>query len=374
VKTFAGKTALFLLPFSLLLGVPIAVLICARELVPVRGIVEQQAREATLYGVAYSYPIKFFKLLGVTRFNPKTLMLGSSRVMQFRSVFFSEPDAFYNAGGAAVLTAELGRFVSRVSADSRLTLLIVGLDQWWFNPDLDGQRSVHLDAEYTTDNEPFNVIQRHWFTVWKDVFLGKITASILFARPPYPWAGLLALAHHSGFMRDGSFYDGGIVNGHPAPGDPEFESRETLARLAQASDLYRWQTRISPYAVEEVGRFLDYCSARNLVVVGFLPPFAPRVARRLFESRHYPYIFELSRVLAPLFEAHGQALFDFTDGAALGATDAEFIDGVHGSDKVALRMLIAMASGEPRLAARVNVAALRQRLEETTTNYVVVER
>lgn len=368
-KTFLWKIGLFLFPFALMLAVPVAVFVRAGEFVPVRVVVERQATQPLLYGPAYSNATKVLKLEAVRRRDPETIALGSSRVFQFRAAFFAAPERFYNAGGTVGCMGELARFLAHLPADAQLKVVIIGLDQWWFNSAFDSRLRSEPEAEYTTDIEPLNLVQQHWHTVWRDLFQGKLGVRDFLARRAYPWVGLNALVRRSGFMPDGSYY-GKHLNGQPGADDPEFELRDTLAQVARATERYAWQEQASGVALEELHRLLAAAHDRGLTIVGFLPPFAPTVATLLAHSGHYGYMHQLPAQLRPLFASFGYALFDFTDVAPLGATDQEFYDGVHGSDKTYLRMMVVMANQSQDLAARVDASVLRRRLDETTTNYV----
>jgi hypothetical protein len=372
VRTFLLKIGTYTLPFALMLAVPVAVLMRSGELVPLRAVVERQQRESLLYGPAYSSPFKSYKVAATRRHDPETLILGSSRVMQFRSAFFVPPERVYNAGGSVSATGELRRFVSRLPASSRRSVLVVGLDQWWFNPLL--HAADIPDAEYTLETEPFNLIQQQWQTVWGDVWRGKIKVASLLSVPAYPCVGMNALANRNGFLSDGSYYSGSFVAGRMDPDGPETHFAVSFANIEGSTYVYRRAETVSLPDVDELKRFIEQCKNQGLFVVGLLPPFAPQVARRLTDDDGYAYLSALPSTLRTIFDKYGYPFFDFTDAAALGASDTEFIDGLHGSDKVSLRMLVAMARNEPRLAARVDIATLKRRLDETTTNYVVTER
>jgi hypothetical protein len=61
-------------------------------------IISYQSKNNILYGLAYSNPVKYFKLKNVEYKKPEIISLGTSRVLQFRDFFFKKPGLFYNSG------------------------------------------------------------------------------------------------------------------------------------------------------------------------------------------------------------------------------------------------------------------------------------
>ena len=66
---------------------------------PLPAVIQMQAGgEPVLYRVGYGNRDQDYKLMSVEYRQPEVLMIGSSRVLQFRGQFLNnEPDIFYNA-------------------------------------------------------------------------------------------------------------------------------------------------------------------------------------------------------------------------------------------------------------------------------------
>ena len=83
-------------------------------------------------------------------------------------------------------------------------------------------------------------------------------------------------------------------------------------------------------------------------MAGFLPPFAPSVYKAMSSRQGgYDYLKALPKVLKPLFDGHGFGFEDFTDPAVLGFSDAEYVDGLHASEKVYQELNLKMLPQKP---------------------------
>lgn len=362
MSRFARKCLWFCLPFGALLSLPVLIFLRAGEFLSVDEVIDSQsAAEAMLYGQSYSDPAKPYKLRSARRREPELMALGSSRIMQLRAHFFREPREFYNAGGAVATAWDFRHFLSLLEPAARGELMLVALDPWSFNP----RRTGSADAgkrEFLVEDTALNIIQRRWHTVYRDLWQRKIDLRRVIVAGRGADVGLNAVQNARGFRADGSYSYGAAIS---APDfaehwDPEF--RDTLSRIATGSRRFEWSDEIAPAAVREVERFLAACSERGISVVGFLPPFAPSVWRALQASGHYGYLARIEPALRPSFEAQRFPLFDFSDPAILDATDAEFIDGFHGSERTYARLLLRAAEGSPELERRLDRAGLARRL------------
>jgi len=103
MKPFWLKLCLFALPFVLAFVALTGILIYSGESMPLAMVVAmQQGETPVLYRPRYGNRDLTFKLMSVEARHPEVLALGSSRVLQFRSVFFNlDTSVFYNGAGPA---------------------------------------------------------------------------------------------------------------------------------------------------------------------------------------------------------------------------------------------------------------------------------
>jgi hypothetical protein len=371
---FAWKLLLLASPFVAWLGFPVLVLWASGELtVSIDSVIARQQSSAkqVLFGPAYSNPVKMLKLRATQRRAPRILALGTSIIMEFRAGFFREPEAFYNAGGGIVFLWELEELLKEIPPEHSPKVLLLGLDQCQFNrvwhqPYFESRRSPYHDYQ---DPNPLRVIQDNWLEVYKGYRAGKFSLACLASRRSVAAVGLRALAEGGGFRNDGSHCLGTIKDegaAHPACWDYHFA--KTLERVDNNGERFQYGETVAPERVAILDSFLEECHRRKIHVVAFLPPLAPTVWKRMTARgpKCYGYIARILPEVGPLFTRRGYTLVDHSDAAAaLGASDAEFLDGYHPSEKVNLRMQLALAEADPVYRRLVDTDALRRLLRHS---------
>src|SRR5215471_679467 len=267
MRKFVLKIVLFLLPFALVLGFPVVVLIVSGELTSLsRVIAAQDVEEQVVAGFAYSNATNFYKLQSTMQRKPTILALGTSRVMQFRDFFFKAPHDFYNAGGGVDRLEDFRIFVDRLSCPPKL--LIIGLDQYFFNDNWQGFAARDYSALLASENrDRLGIVTRNWIEVYEDYLAGKFNLGTLVRRPS-TCIGLSAVARGAGFRSDGSY-----SYGVHAREDEDTRFRETFERIERGNQRFQYGTSVSKRALDELALLLEQCVNREIHVVAFLPPF-----------------------------------------------------------------------------------------------------
>ena len=130
---FLLRLALYALPFAIPFVLLSGFLIYTGEAMPLWMVAQMQMGDApVLYRPRYGNRDLDFKTLSANLRQPEIMTVGSSRVLQFRSLFFDkQPRAFYNAGAPAWQLEQVRQLLDGLTFTPRI--LIVGLDQPWFN-------------------------------------------------------------------------------------------------------------------------------------------------------------------------------------------------------------------------------------------------
>lgn len=366
VRASLTRLGLFLLPPLLLLLLPLYVLWRSGELLslyPERALAAQaRAPAQLLFGPAYSNCAKRYKLLGARAAGAQVLVLGSSRSMHFRAGLFPQRVTFYNAGGGASRVGHLRAFLEALPRDTQPKLMIVGLDQWWFNARTEADPEPPFAAQVARCDNLLNLVQGSWRPVYADLASGKFGLGRLSASAGI---GLNAVVNGNGFRNDGSYVYGRFM-AHPE--DPasidDFHYRETFRRIRAGTGRFSGAAEPDPALVRELGRFLDEARRRGIHVVAFLPPFPGPVHAAMDASGRYSYMDRLAALLAPQF-APDQVLVDLSNLGPLGVGEDGFIDGVHAAEHAHARMLQAMLLADPALAAYVDVGGLQALLQRS---------
>jgi hypothetical protein len=366
-------------PVMLVIALPWVILVGSGELVPVR-LVEywQRTRASTvLYGPAFSNLTAALKLRGVLDRRPKVITLGTSRVMQFRAEMFAEPERFYNAGGGVSQIQEFASFARKLPNGYTPELIVIGLDQNFFNPNWRDVDNADIETRLAeTGPDGMAVFTQRWRDIYTDWWRGRYTLrAILRHDSKGMFLGLNAVVNHNGLRNDGSYYYGGDIRSPNDPTAEDFQFKNTFQRIAEGNGRFEYSATLSAQAIRELDAFLDWCETHRIHVVGFLPPFAHAVVEKLAAMHsQYEYLDQISPAVTPLFHRRGFSMFDFSDLAALGATDRETTDGFHASEKAYLRMLLQMAHADDRLRDYVAPQLdLQRRLDSTPGDYDVFD-
>ena len=366
MRSFWWKLGLYLAPVALYVAITWGIATWAGELTPLVDVARRQATSPLLYGRAYRDNYFAFKLISVRERRPELLVVGSSRTMQFRSGLANRrPEAFYNAGGASQSLAEMRRFVELAVSAVRPRVVILGLDQWWFNPKHSHGPAASRVAEQIDDETTVasaRALNMGRFVV-RDLVLGKIPpAALLVRRDPVSDVeamGMNAIVNGNGFRTDGSWQYGALAT---RPASVEERLREGFARLRADRDHFSGADHVDRAVVDELEQLLEWSGRRGVFVFGVSPPYAPSVYARMAAGGRHGYLGEMAAALRAAFARHGFVYLDVTDGGALHARDDDMIDGFHASELIYLRIYRALVAAGADVLEPYSDAATLTRL------------
>jgi len=280
-----------------------------------------------LYGLAYSYydqPYKFYMTDKVMR--PDVLALGSSRIMQVKRGLVKDEYSFYNAGGAVQNIYEFRLFLESLSYRPKLVLM--NLDQSYFNKEYKDQTVLYSDSVYDAPqrdiHELFNIFRKFW----TDLIKGRINLPMVYQTEDI---GLSAIMKNCGFTADGSYWYGDLER---QPEDAQdYNFKHTISLIEEKKGRFTSCEHADTSLIGELNKFLTYCERNKIKVIAMLPPFAPRIAKMLKEDDSYKYMDEVIKILTPLFDKYSNChLIDRSDYCRFG--DEYYLDGFHGSDLI----------------------------------------
>jgi hypothetical protein len=268
---------------------------------------------------AYAYKLE---LLEKTK--PEVVVIGSSRAMQFRDEFFQKQ--FLNLGGTVSNIADLEQLAAKInSLQTKPKLLLITLDPWWFNPNYIPARQPHLNIEFpniVNADLMFNAVN----TLGRGSWLTEMFVS--------DNLGIHAILSGEGFSVDGSYHYTATVTGEKISRDELFAG--TLNRISNGNQRFEKSSVADADITNRACIAMNTLSksSENLIVI--TPPFASTIWRKLNDGG-YEYIQD---VYNKLEACAGVTINNYSNPTVLeGATDCEFIDGFHGGDTIAARML-----------------------------------
>jgi hypothetical protein len=348
MSRFGLRCALFFGPLVALLAFSAVSLHTAGELISPERVFELQESTAALYEPMYQpksvYPT--YKLLVTLKRHPDVLALGTSRVFCMRSEFIREPsNRFYNAYIFAAPLGALRQFLEQIPPNQLPRVLFVDIDPWWFRADAE----VEPEAEYFRPSSQMQILDFAWRN---GIYCG--TQRWMYSAPPN-FVGASAQLNRAGLEPDGSstanvrFLDS-------VPGLLESQ----VKTVRQGTD-FRFRVGsqgLSADAMEEMQRLLNYCSARNIMVIGYLSTYHPALYDALRSDSRMDYLWRVVPALAPRFHEAGALLFDFQNPASVGCQADEYLDAFHESEVCTAKVFLAMAHRDARTDAVLDAGKL----------------
>ena len=357
---FLGRVSLFLLPLIIFLGFPVFVLYEAKELMPDDQIALREASSTSpvTIGLGYSNPFAYVQLHAAILEKPTVLILGSSRIEGIREDFFDPGTSVYVAGGVVQKISYFRHFLEKIPLDQSPKVLVIGLDQKFFDPNYDSLAPDNIDSLLTKPLGPTDVLM-NWSLVYRDYAQRKFSLSDLLHADDSR-IGMSAIVHGAGFRNDGSYDPGPAI--YTPPGlDP------TLSYIDRGIVGFEYSDNVSVGALKELDALLNECHERNIHVVGFIPPFSPVVYQKLMSmDDKYGYMNKLSANINPLFDKYGFDFYNLADPGPLGITDKDMIDSLHVTERGSLIEFVKMAAESNALQKYTDPKTLAETLAVST--------
>jgi len=259
--------------------------------------------------------------MGLEKTQPKIVVVGSSRTMQFRGEYFTEK--FYNAGGLLQNHQDLAHFLNEEqSAD----FFIVGIDSWWYKKDNVETAKSWLGGggELVKGSQRFNALKRI-ADVFGDMRKKRIEENI----------GANAQLANGGFRRDGSMKiddervdlllrENKFIDTESPPISKRIKNGLTPRFTTSEIDTATFQTTI-----EQIKQF----EKKGKKVLVYLPPFTNESVKTFAETEKQRafYTFTTSYMEVQL-AAHNISFIPLEKPEDYGASDTYFMDGIHPSE------------------------------------------
>lgn len=371
---FFIKIITFLLPLGLLFIFPAFVYIKSGEFTSIENVIKAQKVDGSvIFGRAYSYGDATYKISLVSETKPKIIVLGTSRVLQFRSIFFRDPDGFKNAGRFVENVDDYATFIRELPTDFAPEVIIVGLDPWLFS---ENQEQKARPPEETATLVFKNFFAYGWRDVYKDYFSSKFSLKNL--RDSSQNAnkiGLSSRVNGNGFLYDGSLFNYKEMNDENRLVTLLEDINSYMGSFVEKRENIEYSTTIPEYTVVSLDNFLDLCKRKNIHVVGFVIPF-PRSIFQEFTKTNDKYtkaVHDFPLTLKNEFNKYGFNVFDYSNSGNNLINDNEYVDSVHPTDKGDLRILIDMAEKDAELSKYVDINYLKILINQNRSDFIVTK-
>lgn len=293
------------------------------------------ARDFCIVGPALHEDRYHYKLALYQAYKPDVIVLGSSRMLQYRSHFFR--GNFLNMGSTVRDIGTGEHVLSAMLASHKPRLILLGIDYWWFNDRIESPGKVAKPVPKKYELGISDLLEPYLWIYQGKLSVKTFTSRILRAKTSSQPCrlGVSALENNAGFGPDGSFYYGSTVSGEK---DQIYDQgfQDTLREMTEDNSRFRHGTTINSESLSLFLEFIDKINAAGIDVIIILPPHAPSIAKAMASMQDaYAYIDDLRHKL----RESGIHYYDFHDGNMLGTNDCEFYDGSHPGDITNARVL-----------------------------------
>lgn len=336
--------------------------------VPLVRTIQSVSGDGFRYGAAYIDNAPLYKLANAKAVKAEVLALGSSRVLQFNDFFFKK-DAFYNAGGSVSYFDYAEHFLSLMEKDELPRILIIGLDEYFFNPAFSGESYHDTDVWFALENK--KTFSSIFDEINADVAEGKIKSQLELLLYPSR-IGVMAKVHNQGFEKDGSYYYGELY----ASPKPDAERVASVVNdIMGGANRYPYATQVDSVTMKQLESLLSFCRDKDIHVIAFTPPISPSAYDAFTDMQAiHRYYFEAPEEIKALAQRYGAEYYNYGDTKTLfGMDDSYYIDGFHGSDTVYLRLVIDMVEKGSELGGYCDEKSLLDMYENRIDNLRVVE-
>lgn len=301
---------------------------------------------------AQSYAFKFHRMRAL---KPDVICLGTSRVLQIRSLLFaSGTTSFYNGGGMLGSFADIHGFTEALREGSlpKPKVIIFGIDPWWMKTGLPPvQTTWDKDSQYA---DSFFIPEAH-ITAVRAAFKQKGimwpgSLGSAFAPAPhsgYPAVGSAALTKGVGFRIDGSYqYAPDIIISYLEKG-PVYEDRETppvIDRLRNHKEQFTPASGLNHNMLAEL--ITDLKALREMGVEPhiILPPWANECFAQLDKDQEaHGWWQDYKTVMPEMLRKAGFNCEGPSRPQDYGLEDTTMWDGFHPSEVLMARIIHRLA-------------------------------
>jgi hypothetical protein len=344
---FLLKLVVFGITLSVISFIPIAIAIYSGEAMPLSMVVHMQSNDDTVIYEPLNEDLFYsYKVFSIQEHHPEVITIGSSRLNYFQSALFNQqPEVFYNLNGPAWDFNEVRIFVEQLEPDYAPQIIIIGLDQLWFNETYFLELGPNVEETSISEVDPEYILARTRL-VWEFIFADDINLETIIGRSyentEFTMLGLKAILSGGGYRIDGS-----RLSKIPTPAMLEERIAYHINMLEKKEAIYRGGQALAQETLDDLDYVLQASNEKGIIVIGFFPPFRPSFYDKMMASGEHTYLPQASEQVAIIFERNGFDFFDYSNAAWIGGTDEDLYDGWHSTELFATQIYIELLKSLP---------------------------
>lgn len=377
INNFVIKLLILFMPLIFIFLSTMSILYLSKEVLRINNILinKMSKNDSFLFGLAYSNQDKYFKNKLVINSKPDIIALGTSRVMQFRNYFFSNNSNFVNAGGGVSILKEFLPFLKKIDPHITPKVIIISLDQYFFNDNWNNKHKfseLDYDKSLNIPPSPISIFLSSYSQIIQDLYNDKIELDKLFKSDKPKPIGMTAIMKSDGFRPDGSYRYKSKITSKEKWSDYQF--KDTFKRIEHGTSRFEYGNSVSQSGLNDLDLLLAYCKNKKIYVIGFLPPYAPEIIKKLRDKgSSYEYLWRIDHDVSPIFKKYSYGFFDFTDMSGFDSKDSEFIDGFHGSEVTYAKLFLEMANKDQVLGRVANTKQLEFLISQPASDTILLK-
>jgi len=321
MRKFLTNILLFALPLAVMAFVYEYPMYVLGETMPIERVLERQEIGGLFMRKYLGQEFNTYKTMGLKKTQPKIVVVGSSRTMQFRSEYFTEN--FYNAGGLLQNHQDLAYFLNE---EQTADFFIIGLDSWWYKKDnVETAKSwLGRGGEIVKGSQRFNALKRI-ADVFGDTRKKRIRENI----------GANAQLANGGFRRDGSMkvdderIDLLVLENKFVDTESPPISKRIAEGLTSRFTISKIDTVAFQITIDKIKQFEE----KGKKVLVYLPPFTNESVKTFAETgaQNAFYTFTMEYMAGQL-SARNISFIPLEQPEDYGESDTFFMDGIHPSE------------------------------------------
>ena len=357
VRSFAMRLLIFCAPLVLFVGGIELLLWRVGESWPLNRVIRFQETNTHSFFArgALDQGTFRYKYLQILRRHPEILVLGSSRMMQFRAEMFGQQaPTFYNGGGIIHSVEDLHTFLDRLPVEATPKIVLLGVDFWWLNPNEKKESidsfaaGVEVEGTYSWQGHA-NALAGY---VRHPDSLRELFAHSFGRKFDRNAIGLQAVLHRQGFRPDGSKRFEVKVPATPEEWRHRLPGRETVNKDILGENFpFAFTEGASPALLEQLRSTLLKFKARGVFIIGYNPPVANEWAQVVLASpRHKEFWKQYHEKVPELFRSLQFPFVDVITPQQFGLDDRYMRDWYHAHDTFDMYLLRRLCE-EPQIHA-----------------------
>lgn len=341
--------------------------------------IKKQLEGNVLYGSALREDPSYLKFAIIEEKKPDILILGSSRVMQFRQKFFY--NSMYTMGGLVISLNDITNIWEEVEKIYKPKIIIIGVDMWWFNPQYSMMNEEHFKKSNLLNedenlkifiNNRIYMYRRFWNEIvfnnrFRNICINNnIDKNNKLGYQDKDTIGASALYKRAGYRIDGSYFYGyEFMNEIENPNHLKSIEKNKLSRLKRTDFIDKNNLIAFKNLIHRIKK-------ENVEVVVFLPPFPEEVYDLLSNTNKSGILLkEFEYNIKNICKEEQVSFYNFGNMAWLDSSDNEALDGLHGSERTYAKLVLKMRN-DKILGSYINEKYIKERLLESKDVHYII--